>query len=323
MKEILAKFFSENLLLKLISLAIAVLLWSHVSSRETELEVPAKVSIEIRNLPQNMVRISDLPNEIEIKARGPRTVLRSLRNRELRYIIDLAGAMPGPMVAKFYATKIEGLPSGANISEIYPSQVQIVLSERKNKTVRVKPLFRGEPPEGLEVLTPVVEPELVEISGADEEIDLLTEVETELIDLTGHRETFTVNVGLDLINRHVEPVRDQSVRVTVPIGEPKIKKVFYGIPIEVVNTTSKFKLSCKDLDVQLEGSAEQLTLLTPGDLRLVLDAGGLEPGIEHERTPKLLVSDGMGLRNYSMPAVKIRILGKKKSAGGNGKKKIN
>ncbi len=323
MKSKLASFFSENLLLKLISLAIAILLWSHVSSRETELEVPSKLTLEIRNLPRTLVRISDLPNEIEIKARGPRTVLRALRNREMRYILDLAGANPGPMVAKFYASKIENLPKGAKISEIYPSQVQIILSERKSKTVRVRPVFRGKPLEGMEKLAPTVEPELVEITGAAEEIDILTEVETEIIDLGGHASTFSIEVGLDLINRHVEPVRNQSVRVTVPIGRPKINKMFYGIPIEVRNTAHKYKLSRKDLDVQLEGSAEQLTLLTPGDLKLVIDAGGLTPGQEYEVTPTLEVSHGIGLRNYNMPPVKIHILGgKMPKKAASGKKKL-
>ncbi|MDP8225415.1 MAG: CdaR family protein [Candidatus Lernaella stagnicola] len=323
MKSSLIKFFSENLLLKLIALMIAVLLWSHVSSRETELEVPSKVNLEIRNLPRTLVRISDLPNEIEIKARGPRTALRALRNRELRYVLDLAGANPGPMVAKFYASKIEGLASGAKVTEIYPSQVQIILSERKNKTVRVRPVFRGEPPEGLEPLKPVVEPELVEISGATEEIDILTEVETEIIDLTGHGETFSVEVGLDLINRHVEPVREKGVRVTVPIGRPKIKKMFYGIPITVRNAEYKYKLSRQDLDVQLEGSAEQLTLLTAGDLTLVVDAADMKPGEKREVTPTLELAGGIALRNYSMPPVTIQIAGgKKPNKTPSGKKKL-
>jgi len=317
-----AKLFTENLWLKVISIFIAVVLWSIVSSRETELEVPAKVSLEIKNLSKRLVRISDLPNEIEIKARGPRTVLRSLRNREMRYVLDLSGAMPGPMVVKFYDSKIEGLPKGASVSEIYPSQIQLTLSERKSRTVRVKPVFRGTPADGKEVLKPVVEPELVEISGATEEIETLTEVETEIIDLTGHAETFVVEVGLDLINRHVEPVRDQSVRVTVPISEPRISKVFYGIPIEVRNTGYVFELSRDDLDVQLEGPEEQLRLLTPGELLLVIDAAELAPGGEYEVAPTLVVSEGLGIRNFNMPNVKIKVLNKKKlSPAGSGKKK--
>lgn len=323
MKPNWPKLFTENLWLKIISLVVAMVLWSIVSSRETELEVPAKVSLEIKNLSKSLVRISDLPNEIEIKARGPRTVLRGLRNREMRYVLDLSGAMPGPMVVKFYDSKIEGLPKGANISEIYPSQVQLILSERKTRTVRVKPVFRGTPADGKEVLKPVVEPELVEISGAAEEIDVLTEVETEIIDLTGHSDTFTVEVGLDLINRHVEPVRDQSVRVTVPIGKPRINKVFYGIPIEVRNTDYAYKLSRTDLDVQLEGPEEQLRLLTPGDLLLVIDAAELAPDADHEVAPTLVVSEGLGIRNFNMPKVTITILSKKQiNPTGSGKKKL-
>lgn len=319
MKQKIIRFFTTNLLFKLVSLGFAVVLWIYVSLGQTESEVPAKVSVETKNLSRSLIRTSDLPNELEIKVRGPRTVLRGIRDRQLRYVIDLMGALPGPMVAKVYAPKIEGLSNGAKVTEIVPSQIQITISERKNKTVRVNPIFRGKPSEGLEVLGTLVEPELVEISGAKEEVDLLTEVDTEIIDLTGHAKTFSVEVGLDLINRHVEAVNDQSVKITVQIGEPNISRIFYGIPIEVRNCATECRLNRAELDVQLEGAQAPLLQLTPNELKLVLDAGGLEPGGTYEVVPDLKVPEGMGFRKVNMPPVKVTILDQAKKSG---KKKI-
>jgi len=294
-------------------------LWGYVSVGQSEAEIPAKVALETTNQPKRLVRVSDLPNDVEIKIRGPRNVLRVLRDRPLAYLIDLNGAAAGVMTARIYPPRIEGLPKGVRVTEIIPSQLQIKLAERKNKTVRVKAVLRGDLPRGLEVQRVAVEPELVEVSGPKDELDPLTEVQTEIIDLTERRETFTVEVGLDLLDRHVETVREQRIKVTVQLGEPKIKKTFYGVPVEVRNTTYDVRLRRTELDVQVEGAKDQLQQLTPGDLRLQIDGAELEPGKSYELVPALKVPEGVTFRNVVVPPVQLTVLDKVKKPGAKAK----
>jgi YbbR domain-containing protein len=319
MKKRLLGFFRDNLLLKLLSLGFAIVLWVYVSVGQTELESSARVAVETKNLPKRLVRVSDLPNELEIKVRGPRNMLRGLRDRSLSYAIDLSRATAGTMSARVYPPNIEGLPKGARVTEISPSQIQLKLAERKSKTVHVKPIFRGKLPEGLEIQRLTVEPELVEVAGPKDEIDPLNEVSTETIDLADHNENFAVEVGLDLIGQHIETVREQRIKVAVQIGEPKIKKTFYGVAIEVRNTSYESRLARRELDVQLEGSKEQLQQLTPGDLRLIIDAGDLEPGHAYDLVPVLKAPEGMSFRNVNLPPVHVVILEKLKKNSGKEK----
>ncbi|HPM78896.1 MAG TPA: CdaR family protein [bacterium] len=306
----LKTFFTENLAIKLLSVGFAIVLWVFVSLGQTESELPKKVRVELKNLPADLVRSSDIPAEIEIKVSGTHTVLRDIDDGELRYVLDLKGARAGRRIYKIYTPRIEGIPGGATITEITPTQIELQLSERVNKTVRVNPILRGKPIEGKEVLGRTVVPEFVEVTGAREEIEILNTVDTEIIDIEGRKDSFSLRVGLDLIGRHVELAQKQDVLINVYIGAPQVKRMFPGVPIEVINAQYKYSVERERLDVQLEGSQEELTRINPEDLKLVLDAAALEPGL-HTVELTLVLPEGMRFRNIERPRVKITVTNRK------------
>lgn len=305
------RFFTANLSFKLLAFGFAVILWVWVSLGQTESELPMTVRLEVKNLPREMIRSSDLPNELDIKVSGTRTVLRSINPKQLRYVLDLTGSRPGSHLYKIYAPRIEGIPDGAQVTEISPSQVQLRLSSRKQKTVRVNPVLRGKPAEGREILGRTVVPEFVEVSGAEEEIDILSSVDTEIIDITDKNDSYSVRVGLDLVGRHVELIEQKEVQVNVYIGSPQVKRMFPGVPIEVIGTEQQYKLGRDRLDVQLQGPQDELAKINPEDLRLQLDATGLAPGT-YTMDLEIILPEGMSFRNIERPKVKISIFNKKK-----------
>jgi len=306
MGDRLYRFLTENMLLKLISLGFAIVLWMYVSLDQAESEVPKRVSVEIANVPSDLIRTSDLPSELEIKISGPRTVIRGIRESNLRYVLDLNGTSPGSRIFRIYTPKIEGIPEGARVVEVSPSQIQLTLSNRRNKTVRVNPITRGKPAEGMTVINLLSLPESVEVTGAEEEVVLLKAVDTEIIDINGRSETFTTQASLDLVGRHIELVKQEEVQVTVVIGKPYINKYFYGVKIEVQGTNLPFKLARDRIDIQLEGPEEELMRLTPEDLNLILDASNLPVG-KNVADLKLIVPEGMVFRNVSLPKVEITL----------------
>ena len=306
MKEIIRRFFTHNVPLKLLSLVFALGLWLFVSLGQTEGELPKRVPVEIMNMPESLIRTSDLVPELEVKISGPRNVLRTIDDNKLRYVLDLSGARPGTSNHRVYPPRIEGLPAGAKITELSPSQFDLTLSVRKKKTVRINPFFRGAPPEGVELLGRTVVPEFLEVSGAQEEVDILNQVDTEAIDLANKKESFSVRVGLDLVGRHIELVQAQDVQVNVYLGTPPVKNVYQGVRIEVRGTENRYRLGRDRLDIQLEGPPDQLIRLNPEDLVLVLDASKLTPGT-HEAELKLELPEGMSVRNIELPHVQITV----------------
>lgn len=311
--------FTQNLLLKLFSFGFALLLWMFVSLGQTASEVPKKVRVELKNMPNELIRTSDLVHELEIKVSGRRNFLRSIRDNKLRYVIDLDGATVGTTNYRVYVPRIEGIPDGVKITQITPSQFNLTLSKRKRKAVRVNPVMRGKPAEGSDVIGRRVVPEFVEVSGAEEEVDILTMVDTEIIDVSGKEETFSFRVGLDLVGRHVELVEQQDVQVTVYLGAPQVKRMFQGVRIEVRNSLYRYRLSRDRLDVQLEGPQSELTRLTPEDILLVLDASNLKPG-KQKAELEIELPEGMSLGNIDLPSVQIHVFSTKQKTV---KKKIN
>jgi len=323
MKKRLLAILTENTLLKVVSLLFAISLWIYVSLGQTELERPAKVSVESRNLSKNLILTSDLPSELEIKVRGPRNIIRKIRDSELRYVIDLAEVPAGPMIFIIYDSQIEGLPQAVKVTQIIPSQIGVKLSPRENKLVDVVAVTRGVPTEGYEIVETAVEPKQIEISGAAEVIKNLDSVDTQIIDVTGRMKTFTKEVGIGLLGHHVETLQQQSVLVTVHIEEKIVSQVFEGVPIRIRNCAYLCEPSVSQLSIKLQGKPEEIEglLKQREGLYLLLDAKGLQPTRRVKIKPTLVAPGEIRLGGISLPEVEIAVQpsptsGKEPSAAG-------
>ena len=76
---------SNNLSLKLISLALAVLLWSHVRGEVNPLET-STVDVPLRTAaPRDVIvlKSSNLPEKVTVLVRGPRIALRNIKGGAL------------------------------------------------------------------------------------------------------------------------------------------------------------------------------------------------------------------------------------------------
>lgn len=309
MRKRLLAIITENTLLKAVSLLFAVSLWIYVSLGQTESERPAKVSVESRNLSKKLILTSDLPSELEIKVSGPRNIIRKIRDRDLRYVVDLAKVPAGSMVFKIYDRQIEGLPKTIKVTQITPSQIEVKISNRDNKLVDVVPVPRGAPADGFEVVDLKVEPKQIEISGAAEELEALAAVDTEIIDVAGRSETFTKEVGIDLVGRHVEAMLQQSVVVTVHIEEKIVSQIFEGVPIRISNCDYICESNLTQLSIKLQGKPEEIEALLKQreGLYLLVDAKGLQPDRQVKIEPTLVAPGEIRLGGINLPKVEITV----------------
>ena len=273
------RWLTKNLFWKVFSLIFAVILWWFVATSTTPTESPRKVAVELKNLPDNLMRTTDLINEVEIRVSGPRSVVDNLRSEDLRYVIDLSNAQPGPMIVKIYPSRIEGLPRNVQITGISPSQISINLDERvERENIPVAVETQGEPSYGYEALDPVATPGYVTVNGARPEVENIQYVSTEVIDLTGHNEAFTARVGFDLVGRHVRIVGPAEVSVRIEIRQKIVQRMFENIPIRAINTLLDAQIEPAALSFSFQGPLLALERIEPDELNVFVDAEGLEPG---------------------------------------------
>jgi hypothetical protein len=80
--------------LKVLSLALAVLLWSLVAGQK-EAERSLRVPLEFRNMPASLEMIGEPPSFVDVRVKGPSTTLGQLRGTELIVTVELSAARPG------------------------------------------------------------------------------------------------------------------------------------------------------------------------------------------------------------------------------------
>ena len=89
----------KNWILKLLSLSLATMLWYFVAG-EDQVDINMLVPIEILNLPANLTISNQYKKEIEVRVRGPRSMIQEMRTRNITRPVDLSRAKPGTIVIK-------------------------------------------------------------------------------------------------------------------------------------------------------------------------------------------------------------------------------
>jgi YbbR domain-containing protein len=212
------KALAENWVLKLLSLVFALVLWVFVIG-DRQVEVGFSVPIEYINRPEGMMIANEVPNQVDIRLTGPRTLLMNLSPGDVSFSVDLVDLKPGLTSFKRLEERLD-LPSGLLVTRISPSFVDVKLDRVRNKQVPVQVVFSGELSEGYQLAEVTVSPERVLIEGAEGEIKDITEVPTQPVEIGGVREGFTLMVPLRYQGRYSDLKEDRTVELQVKILPP-------------------------------------------------------------------------------------------------------
>jgi len=210
------RLLSENLALKLISLAFAIVLWFFVMG-ERRHEVSHIVPITYKGVPEGLIISNQVPGSVEVAISGPRALLSHLTAGDMAIVVDLAGAEAGVTSFKRLEETLR-IPAGLTVTRISPAYVDIKLESVRDKQVPVRVVLSGEPAAGFRVRRIRVVPARVTVSGAESELRAVSEVVTEGIDLAGVRESFTQTVPLSHSRPFTSLKTQRSVEVQVQIG---------------------------------------------------------------------------------------------------------
>jgi len=124
---------NENLLLKLISLAFALVLWFFVMGEQRH-EISHAVPVEYRNLPKGLVIANEVPETVSVTLSGPRALLSRVSTEHLSLPLDLSELPPGVTVFRRLDEKLKA-PSGLVVTRISPAGIDIRL-ERSHEEQR-------------------------------------------------------------------------------------------------------------------------------------------------------------------------------------------
>lgn len=206
----------NNWLLKLVSLAFAVVLWFFVMG-ESRMEVNHIVPLEYENLPEELMIASEVPTSVAIRISGPRALQVNLSPGDISLAVDLEKLSAGVTSFKRLEESLN-IPSGLKITRISPSYVDVKLERVRERDVPVRVVLTGEPAPGFVVKSTTTNPQKVTVSGAESELKGVSEVATEGIDLTNVQENFSQTVAISYVGNYTDLKDAETVDVQVVLA---------------------------------------------------------------------------------------------------------
>ena len=271
-EKLLRRIFLEDWSLKLLSLAIAIVLWLLVTGQNQP--VTAHVNVQLNFIRPPALEISnDPPRTVDVMLTGSRNKLDDLTSLDLVATVDISDQRAGERVLRLADQAQISLPQGIKVDGFQPSAISIRLEEVVDRQVNVEPKLEGKPADGFEVYSVYPNKGSVAVRGPASHVNALQKVMTESIWLAGHKESFTAaNVAIDVPDPKVD-LLEPMVNVNVEIGERRIEKNFSGVS---VTTGDGGKVQPATTSVTLLGLASLINSLKSEEVRIVLN-GDLEP----------------------------------------------
>jgi YbbR domain-containing protein len=216
---------SDNWVLKLLSLAFALVLWFFVMG-ERKLEVGYTVPLELKSVPEGMMVANEVPSLVDVRLSGPRTLLMNLSPKDISISVDLADLKPGLTSFKRLEERLS-IPSGVRVTRLSPSFIDVKLERIREKVVPLRVVFSGVPAEGFRLGAVRLKPEQVTVQGAESEIKDVTEVTTDPVEVDGVKESFTLTVPISYRGKYTWLNDSEAVEVRVsvePLPSPASEK---------------------------------------------------------------------------------------------------
>ena len=269
----------RDLGLKVLAIALAVLLWRTVAG-DPMAERGLKVPLELENVPDSVEILGELPDEVEVRLRGPSAVLRRLEAGEVAAIIDLESERWGSRLFDMTADRVRGAPPGVQVTQVIPSTVSLTLEDAGSRVVPVVPVVEGEPAPGFVVGRVVADPSTVAVVGPLSLLRQLTEAITEPLDVTNASVPLEESLTVGLADPNLRLETPGAARVTVEIVRAPVERTLIEVPVRVRNAPSELsaRVTPESITVTVYGPPEQMRGLDSSMVGAFVDLAGREAG---------------------------------------------
>tara|TARA_B100000575_G_scaffold51828_1_gene38563 strand:+ start:27 stop:998 length:972 start_codon:yes stop_codon:yes gene_type:complete len=214
---------------KVLSLVFAIMIWAWVQTQQI---VSQRTRAQVLwSFPEEMTWIDPVPKTLVVTIRGPQGLVRNVKNRTLRYDVDLSESEQGLVSVDFAGRSIRGIPEGVSVVQISPPGVDVQLDRKMDRVVKVVPAVVGDAGTGYRVASITVEPKAANIAGPRSVLRTVAEIGTDVIDLNGLTEDRTYTLALAPKERSIVSTLNEPVKVTVDVEPVIAEKTFTDVPI--------------------------------------------------------------------------------------------
>jgi len=211
MLNIVKKYVFKDMQLKVLSLVLAAMLWFAVSHMgETRMSFSVKVDFDKLGKEFIIKRIEN--EEVMITVYGPVSILKGIRARDIRVILNISDVKEGLQVFTLNDNFVQ-LPKGVRVDAIKPDFVTIELDriiEKRLKTFvrldnRWKEIYKVK----------AWSPQYVHVEGAKDSLENVDKIGTLPLDGNFFSDEETVEIPLDVKNILIKKIRPESIKVVL------------------------------------------------------------------------------------------------------------
>jgi len=214
MKTLLKNIFVKNWGLKLFSFLLALLLWlTFFPEEKLYSEKTLTIPLILHNTPPQMEVVEKPPQTVDVTIRAPRRLLSEITPANVQAELDLMDVQVNQQDFPLSPDMVF-IPVGAEVKEIFPSQVRLKLENIKEVEMDVEVIFTGDLPEGLIITDTRVVPAKVTIRGPESKFRDEYRLRTSPIDRSALTESREIEVNLILPSADLRPA---SIRSTVRV----------------------------------------------------------------------------------------------------------
>lgn len=205
--------------LRLLALFAAIVVWFSTSFVKRERLSEKLIDATVTYNPARGIIILDPLQTVKVRLRGPDKQIRTLAPHVVDVVIEVSKQSLGTLDVQLDESNVLR-PENLEVVAIEPNSIALRLDRERTQLLRVSPRLVGEPAAGAEPLSPVAQPEAVQVSGPESVLAGLTAATTSPISLDGHAITFQQTVSVVPPNPLVRIVQPSVVTVEVPMHFP-------------------------------------------------------------------------------------------------------
>lgn len=233
------RWISENYRTFLWAFALSIAVWvaavTSADPDETRL-LDAAVPVQIIGQDPSLVINSDIPKEVEVTLRAPRSVwnLIDADPQIVQAILDISGLSSGEHSIEVQI-QIDARP--IQIVSVGPGTITFMLESLATQTLSVDLSLAGEPAVGYQVGETSLEPMEIVVAGAQSQVQKVMRARVS-VDLSGIRENYDQTLPIEILDEKGQPVdgitvSPETIHVSMPVSQ---QGGYRDVAIKVITT---------------------------------------------------------------------------------------
>ena len=291
------------------AIAVVVVLFNRMSRIEDRtINVPFRLYSNSEYL-----TIQDVPQTVKVLLRGNKDDIYSIVNTDLTAYADFRDVAESGNYSK--PVKIERSGSALYISplEIHttPNQISFKFERKTIKRIPLEPVVSGTPAEGYELSGTLLSPAFVTVEGPESVLDSISTFNTTSVDLDGHSDNFSVQVGVENHNPFAR-VLNSDIRLSLSIAKIMVVRTVQNVSILLANCADDLTAvpNVQAGSIKLEVNSRRADTIQASSMKLVAELGNIkEPGT-YILPLKPAIPDGMNMVGFSPDTVEVTVSAK-------------